>query len=543
MRPFGVLSLLFVLLCGTACQTKTKNSLVNPQKPNIIFVIVDDQSTDLLGFMEGKALTPNIDKLAEGGIRFENAYVTASVCSPSRYTCLTGQYASRSTVPHFKESTTEEGVNRVLWNIGFSNDQITLPTALQQGGYKTGFVGKWHIGGLSGWKPLPKDSDPSNPEVIETLKGNQMIYEKRVKTFGFDYANHIYSGNPWDDRALRNSGLDVHNQEWLTQAGLEFIEQNQDNPFFLYFSTTLNHVPDNHASLVGDPRKSPVGILPEPISGVQPSRESVIERCEAAGIDEKRWGATWLDDGIGALMKKLEELKIQDNTLIVYFVDHGMAKASKGTCYEGGLITPTFAYWPGVVKPQVSQAMIQNIDFAPTFMELAGVETPKTMKVDGESFVDAFHGKAFDGYKSVYSEIGLTRAVTTSDGWKYIAFKVPPSLQRTKEERMEDQYKLIKQQKEYGGFELSIDPEARYYQMGMGAGGTSFERNQLKGDAAWKAHYFDSDQLYNLNEDPMESKNLAKDSAYAEKLVEMKKLLTSYLDDLPGTYPELKPGI
>ncbi len=529
-------SLTFLMSCQPA------NEKANTKRPNVVFIIVDDQKTDLLGFKEGKALTPHIDQLAQGGIQFNRSYVAASVCSPSRYTCLSGQYASRSTVPEFLKSSTKEGVARVLWNIGFTNDQITLPKALQQGGYKTGFVGKWHIGGMSGAKILPEGSDLSDPKVVEQLKSNQDAYVKGVKRFGFDFAKNVFAGNPWDDKSLRNNGLDVHNQEWLTQAGLEFIEQNKDEPFFLYFSTTLNHVPDNYASLVGDARKSPLGILPEPISGVQPSRESVIERCEKAGIDKKRWGATWLDDGIGALLGKLEELDLQENTLVIYFVDHGMAKASKGTCYEGGLIAPTFAYWPGVIQPQVNKSMIQNIDFAPTILEVASVTPPNSMKIDGKSFVSALKGESFDGHQSVYSEIGLTRAVTTADGWKYIAFKVPPSLQRTKEERLADQLEIINQQKEYGRYELSVDPEARYYQMGMGAGGTAFERNQLNGNAAWKDNYFAPDQLYNLNTDPMETTNVANDPGYSAKLAEMKTLLTGYLNDLPGTYPELKPN-
>lgn len=533
---------LLMLLSSCASQTEARKVVVLPIKPNIIFIIADDQNTDQIGYIGGKVLTPHIDRMAESGIRFNRCYASASVCSPSRYTCLSGQYASRCSIPQFTKAMTIEGVTRVLWNIGFSEDQITLPVALQQSGYKTGFVGKWHINGLPGWKPLPDGSDPTDPEVIAHLKRNLTNAENGIKKFGFNYAKHVFRGNPWDDKALRNSGLNVHNQEWLTQAGLEFIEQNKNNPFFLYFATTLTHVPDNYASLVGDARKSPVGILPEPIKGVQPSRESVIERCKTAGIDKELWGATWLDDGVGALTKKLDELGLSENTLVIYFVDHGMAAASKGTCYEGGLIAPTFAYWPGVVQSQVSQAMIQNIDFAPTIMEVAGVTPPDDMVIDGKSFAPLLRGDKFRGHDSVYSEIGLTRAVTTADGWKYIAFKVPPSLQRTKKERMADQMKLIEQQKEYGGYNLSIDPEAPYYQMGMGAGGTAFERHQLNGGAAWKDNYFHPDQLYNLNKDPLETKNLAKDPAYTNKLAEMKKLLVAYLNDLPGTYPELKPA-
>lgn len=507
-------------------------------RPNIVFIIADDQPRKALGYLEGKALTPNIDRMAREGVNFSRAYVASSVCSPSRYTCLSGQYASRCSIPFFTDQATREGVTRVLWNVGFAPDQLTLPMALQRAGYTTGFVGKWHINGMPGWQSLPPGSDPASPSVKKVLASNQAAFSKGLKPFGFDFARNIYAGNPNDDKALVNSGLNKHNMEWVTQAGVEFIEQNRDHPFYLYFSPTLVHVPDPHASLTGDPRNSPLGMLDEPIMGVQPSRTCVIERCKAAGIPEPLWGANWLDDGVGALMKKLEELDLADNTLIVYFVDHGMEQHSKGTCYEGGLITPTLAYWPGHTKPQVCDEMIQNIDFAPTFLDLAGYRPPEAMEIDGRSFAPLLHGKPFRGHDAVYSEIGLTRAVSTPE-WKYIAFHVPPSLQRTREERMVDHLKLVEDIKAKGQWfeEWELDPEARYYQMGMGAGGASFERWQVCRGATWEHNYFDIDQLYDLRADPGESKNLANDPQHAEKLAEMQALLKSYLDDLPGTYP------
>ncbi|WOO40856.1 sulfatase-like hydrolase/transferase [Rubellicoccus peritrichatus] len=541
--PFFI-AVLTAFLQITNITRAADNSQSDSKRPNIIFIITDDQNTNELGYLGGNSLTPNIDSLANGGINFTRSYVSSSVCSPSRYTCLTGQYASRCTLPYFTDQASSEGVTRVLWNIGFSPDQINLPQALQGGGYKTGFVGKWHINGLPGWKTIAKGTDVNDPIVKETLESNQRNFSKGVKTHGFDFAKNIYAGNPDDDQGLKNVGLNKHNQEWLTQAGLEFIEEYKDEPFFLYFSTTLTHVPDTHESLTGDPRRSPVGMLDEPITGVQPSRESVIERCKAAGIPKKNWGATWLDDGVGALMKKLDDLGIAENTLIVYFVDHGMVSTSKGTCYVGGLIAPTVAYWPAKVKPQVCDKMIQNIDFAPTFLQVAGITPPVGMKIDGNSFAPLLWGEPFEGHTSVYSEIGLTRAVTTKD-WQYIAFRVPESMQRTVDERMKDHLRLIEDMKKKNQWyeKWTVDPEARYYQMGMGAGGLSFERWQYNNGGAWKPHYFDADQLYDLKTDPLQSTNLAGDPKYAAKLAEMQKLLKTYLNDLPGTYPGLKPNI
>lgn len=512
------------------------------EPPNIVFIITDDQPTSQLGFLGGEVLTPNIDRLATGGIQFERAYVSASVCSPSRYTCLSGQHASRCRIPFFTDQSTAEGVTKVLWNVGFADDQVTLPKALQRGGYTTGFVGKWHINGPPRWTLLPPGSDPADPAVKAILADNQAAASEGIRGHGFDYAERVYQGNPNDDQALVHAGLNGHNMEWVTEGALAFIEANRDRPFYLYFSPTLVHVPPPLESLQGDPRRSPVGMLDGPITGVQPSRDNVMQRCREAGIDPAKWGATWLDDGIGAVMDKVRDLGLAEKTLFVFFVDHGMATASKGTCYEGGLVSPTVAYWPGTIQPARTQAMIQNTDFAPTLLEVAGIAPPADMVVDGKSFAPLFRGEPFAGHPAVYSEIGLVRAVSTPT-WKYLTFRVPPSLERTLPERMaEHQAELaLEREKWPEAMTRELDPEARYYQMGMAPGGSRFERGQMKGDAPWVKNYFDTDQLYDLVRDPTESKNLADDPAYADKLAEMQDLLRGYLRDLPGTYPGLKP--
>lgn len=515
---------------------------VKKRRPNVIFIITDDQHRETFGFLEHKALTPNIDRLAREGAYFSRDYVVSSVCTPSRYTCMSGQIASRSPSWEFKKATTSDGVTRVLWNLGFGDKQWNLPRAMQAGGYKTGFIGKWHINGiLHHATVVPKGSDPADPAVKALMRKNHRVVADKLKDFGFDFCDSVYGGNLHDDASLKNTGCDEHNMEWLTQAAVDFIDQSKDEPFYLYFSPTLMHVPDVLTSLKADPRISGEGLLDEPITGLMPPRADVLRRVKEEGLPEELAGATWLDDGIGAVLKALERNGIAEDTLIIYFNDHGMEYSSKGTCYQGGLITPTMAYWPGKIRPQVCDALIQNTDFAPTIMDVCGVSKPADMVLDGSSFMPLLSGEKKKIRDAVYSEIGLVRAVAT-DKWKYIAFHVPDGLMGDKEARMAEQRAHfdaeIKNNPELAG-EI-MDPEGRYYQMGMSPGGHRFERGQLRKPSPWKENYFAPDQLYNLEKDPLESTNVASDPEHAAVLRKMKALMSSYLEELPGTYPGLK---
>ncbi|MEO0793884.1 MAG: sulfatase-like hydrolase/transferase [Verrucomicrobiota bacterium] len=517
------------------------------KQPNILFIITDDQFRDHFGFLGGDSLTPHIDRLANEGIYFENGFVSSSVCSPSRYTCMSGHFASRCPQPYFAEGTTEDGVTRILWNLGFAEGQPNIPSVLQDAGYKTGFSGKWHLNGTMHLiEPIAPGSDPYDPEVQAVMRKNQEIIANEIKRFGFDFAAAVYGGNPDDDKSLINTKCNVHNQEWNTKAAIDFIEENKDEPWYLYFAPTLMHVPDTYASLTGDPRLSGMGVLDEPITGVQPSRESVVERTKAAGIPRKNAAATWLDDGIGAIMDKLDELGIAEDTLIVYFNDNGMEYHSKGTNYQGGIRTQIMAYWPGVIEPGARpQELVQNVDFGPTFFEIAGIEPPENMMLDGDSLMPIFRGESPDDWrKAVYSEIGLARAVSTAD-WSYVAFYVPPSLQRTKAERVADAkiyYQEMLEEAPWMAEDYPFLEDAPYFQLGMQPGGFRFERWQLKDpeNTPWASSYFDQDQLFNLKDDPTENTNLAENPEYATQLKAMQELLVEYLDDLPGTYPGLK---
>ena len=539
-KRFTIILVVFLILFSGPTHAQ-----IAKQRPNVIFIITDDQSNDTFGFLEHKALTPRIDRMAKEGIYFSRAYVASSVCTPSRYTCMTGQYVSRCQSSRFKSGFTDEGVPTIAWNMSLVRGQKLVSSVLQDAGYRTGFVGKWHVaGGITDHsKRVPPGSDPSDPEIAGVLRENHEGYCRNIRErFGYDYADAVYLGNPDDDRSLVNTGCNVHNMEWLILAALRFIESSRGEPFFLYFSPTLLHWPPPEASLTEDPRKCGAGLLEKPITGVLPSRESVLQRVKQAGIPARNAAATWLDDGICAILDKLDELGIAENTLVIYFNDNGMETHAKGTCYEGGITIPVIAQWKGHLKSATNDLLISNIDFVPTFLDVCGAKKPADMVVDGVSLLPLLKGKKPVHWRqSIYSEIGYTRSVTTKD-WKYIAFKVPPSKMKTREERLEiyrPYYEKTKKSRPDMTARYPFNPEAPFYQIGLQAGGTWWEWMQLDPEAAWHDNYFDPDQLYHLAKDPLESTNLAENPEYADKLREMKDLLAKHLENLPGTFAEM----
>lgn len=459
--------------------------MLDARKPNVVIFYTDDQPMDSFGFIGGKAHTPNIDQLANEGAYFSRAYATSSVCSPSRYTALTGQFASRCPTINFQRSTSEEGVTKVLWNMGMTDEQWNFPRVMQANGYKTGMIGKWHVGssGKHGHRKRLKkhQTDPKDPEVKAVLEYNQEYYCKDIAEFGFDYVGAAFHGNPNDDPNLVQTGTNVHVPEWQTQHALKFIEDNKDEPFVLYYASTLLHVPDCTEDLKKDPRLTPLGWLDEPIApGVLPAREDVLRRAREAGVPEGQNGkllaATWLDDVVGAVQDKLRELGLDDNTLILYFNDNSTDDQGKGSCYQGGAHVPMMAYLPGVVEPGERTKLVGNIDIAPTIFDICGVTPPEEMVLDGASLMPLCRNEDVEWRDSMYLEIGITRAVVTEDNFKYLAFRVPDSyINRPKEEiQQEHREALAKIHKMFPWTQKMWQEEEnpRYMHMGMAPGGS-----------------------------------------------------------------------
>ncbi|WP_222847388.1 sulfatase family protein [Pontiella desulfatans] len=523
------------------------------RKPNVVIIYTDDQPMDSFGFIRGKAHTPNIDRLAKEGAYFSKAYATSSVCSPSRYSALTGQYASRCQSPEFRREISEEGVTKVLWNMGMSEDQWNFPRVMQANGYKTGMIGKWHVGssGKHGHRKTVPNNDPKNPEVKKVLQYNQEYYCKDIAEFGFDYVGAAFHGNPNDDPNLVKTGCNVHLPEWQTKHALEFIETYKDEPFVLYYASTLLHVPDCTADLKKDPRLTPLGWMDEPIApGVLPPREDVLRRAREAGVPDSQNGkliaATWLDDVVGAVQDKLMALGLDDNTLILYFNDNSTDDQGKGSCYQGGAHVPMMAYLPGVVEPGERKELVANIDIAPTIFDYCGVTPPEEMQLDGASLMPLCRNETVEWRDSMFLEIGITRAVVSDDGFKYLAFRVPESYtNRPKEEIQQEHREALANIHKTFPWTQDLwheEEHPRYMHMGMAPGGHHMERFQLYlNHPPFEKNYFDPDQLYDLNRDPRETTNLASNPEYQAKLERMQKKLKKLLADVPGTFADLKP--
>lgn len=505
------------------------------RKPNVIFIITDDQDRSMFNFLpegRGKNLSPNIDRLASEGTILLGQHCSTPVCGPSRYSCLTGRYACRTRKPWMVARAKREGQMLVTNGTAIMPDDECLPKMLQQAGYATGAVGKNHVVHVPEWKRVRNEADPRDPEVAQELRQNAVRIREAFARCGFDYAEGIYNSNPI---GIGPRELSIHNTDWITAAGLDFIDQNKDRPFFLYFATTVTHGPRSRDRSWGaDPRFTPVGILEEP-PDVLPPRESLPERLKAAGIQARgRENVLWLDDAVGALLRRLEQHGIADNTIIFYFTDHGIG--AKASVYEGGVRSVAFVWRKGGFPcGGATDALVSNIDFAPAILDFAG-GAPRPDLFDGKSMRPLLEGKAEKLHDSLYFEIGYTRGVL-KDGWKYLALRYSDYANNLP---LEERQALLDKENRYltswGRRPHNTDPMAPFSHYSLVPGGSDTEHGTIGRYPA----YFDADQLYNLAEDPGEQRNLAGDPRYAAKLAEMKEELARYLADLPGGFAEFK---
>ncbi len=487
-------------------------------RPNVLFIITDDQGRAEFNFLpEGRDeqgnprnLTPNIDRLATEGVVFLNQYVSSPVCTPSRYSVLTGNYASRS--PTFAKAVRNGEQVNITWNSHIDGETPNIARTLQKAGYFTGAVGKNHVIKLKSksreTEAPADDSDPRRPEVAAYYAAKQREQVEFFKACGFDFAASLYAGNLPGHTC---KALEYHNVEWITSGALEFLDEwkQTDKPFFLYMATTLNHGPGPaNRKYTGDPLATPAGLLPEPLA-VQPPRSSIPERVRKAGlpVEGQACDVLWLDDGIGAVLKRLESLGELDNTIVFYFDDHGV-ESGKGSLYEGGIRSVSFVWSPCYVKGgRQTEVPVSNIDFAPTIMELCGVPQKERHAVDGKSFLSVLEGKEEEIHDYLFFELGATRAVL-KDGWKYLAFRLPPS--------------------------VPANPPQPYTHLADRPGGRGSERPAMK----FYPNYYDMDQLYNVRTDPFERNNLYRDKEHKDRLQTMRQLLREAVAKVPGTFAE-----
>ncbi len=505
------------------------------RKSNIVFIIADDMKKHMFNCLaegRGKNLSPNIDRLAAEGTLLMGQHVVSPVCTPSRFNCLTGRYASRSRSAGFLRSTRQHGQTVIGWNTHILAGDVTLPGLMKQQGYRTGFVGKNHVVSAAGYKKLAYGADPTTPESKARLRQNSTAIRQAMHECGFDYAASIYHNNP-DGNGPR--ALAVHNLDWIVKGALDFLDESKDQPFFLYFASTIPHGPsEKERSWGADPRITADGILDEPVS-VLGRREDLPRRLRKAGIDQPgKENILWLDDAVGALVRRLEKHGLDDNTIIFFFNDHG--QDAKGTIYQGGVSNPSIVWKKGGFGcGPVNDALVSNIDFAPTILDFAG-RSSSGIDFDGRSFRPILEAKTDRIHDSLYFEMGYTRGVLKGR-WKYIALRYPEHARNmSAAKRQVTLEKHNAKQRERGKKVRCTDPSAPFSHISLIPGGGDAEA----ASTGKYAGYYDADQLYDLSSDPGEQKNLANDPKHAEILDGMKRELKKYLDQLPGGFAELK---
>lgn len=343
--------LLILIFCILHRLTNAQTGIDSIGKPpNIVFIFADDLGYGDLGCFGAKDIkTPNIDRIAQQGIKFTEFYSASSICSPSRAGLLTGRMPQRM------------GINGVFFPesfTGMSPDEITIAELLKEKGYVSALVGKWHLGHRHQFLPLQQGFD---------------------EYFGIPYSNDMASVVYMRGNEVEEFKVDQrYTTQTYTQEALKFIDKHQQKPFFLYLAHNMPHVPI-YAS------------------------EKFLETSERGLYGDVIQEIDW---GVGEIIKKLESLDLLENTLVIFSSDNGPwlamedhggsaggLREGKMFTFEGGMRVPTVAMWPIRIRPgTVYQNIASQMDWFPTFANLLGVQLPKDRTIDGEDITAVLLG-------------------------------------------------------------------------------------------------------------------------------------------------------
>lgn len=396
------------ILSRTSCSVR--------KKPNFIIIFTDDQGYGDVGCYGAKGFkTPNLDRMAEQGVRFTNFYVPATVCTPSRAALLTGCYPKRVGL--------HEAVLYPYSKHGLNPNEITIPKELKKLGYKSACIGKWHLG--------------HHPKFMPNNQGFDYFY-------GVPYSNdmdrHYYKRiqfqSPplplYENEQLIEEGPD---QKYLTkrytEATIKFIQENKDRPFFIYLAHSMPHLPWHVSVRFKD--SSQLGLYGDVIQEI--------------------------DWSVGEILKTLVESNLDKNTMVIFTSDNGPVtrksagsagplRGRKATTWEGGQRVPCIAHWRGKIPAgYVCEELATTMDFFPTFTKLAGRNVYPEQKIDGHDFsqlllkpetkktqYDAFYYYDRDGNLEAIREGDWKLHISKSRGWDKKQGQFPISLFNLKED-------------------------------------------------------------------------------------------------------------
>ncbi len=441
---WSAVSFIFLIGCTTISREKT------PEKPNVVLIYIDDLGYgDVSCYGATKMSTPNVDRLAQEGIRFTNGYCSSATCTPSRFSMLTGKYAFRQ-----KDTGIAPGDASMI----IDPEHTTIADIFQKAGYKTGVVGKWHLGlGGSEGPDWNGDIYPGPREIgfdysfLIPATGDRVpcVFVENQRVSGLDPADPIQVsfkekiGNeptglehPEMLKQMWSHGHNCtiingisrigymsggKNARWvdediadvLTGKALGFIEKHQKEPFFLYFSTHDIHVPRMpHSRFQGK-------------SGLGYRGDAILQ----------------MDWCVGQVLDKLEKLGLKENTIVIFSSDNGPVlddgyydeavtklnghtpsgplRGGKYSAFDAGTRVPFLVSWPGVIEPKVSPTIVSQLDLMASFARMLNVPLSGNDAPDSFNTLDVFLGKS-DKNRDHIIEQALPTLSVIKDNWKYI---------------------------------------------------------------------------------------------------------------------------
>lgn len=448
-KTFFIVFFFLILTFGLSAQ----------QKPNVIYIYADDLGYgDLSCYGATKIATPNIDRLSKQGIRFTNAHSTSATCTPSRYALMTGQY------PWRKSGT---GVLPGDAALIVPTDRTTLPKLFRMAGYKTGIVGKWHLGlGTAvekNWNgeisPGPNDVGfdysfifPATADRVPTvfLENHYVVARDSADPIEVSYRNKVGNEPTGKDHPellkMKSSPGHGHDQtivngigrigymsggktsRWtdeempltFLQKAKNFIDENKGHPFFLYYSLTEPHVPRMPSTMFKGK------------SGLGYRGDAILQ----------------LDWAVGEIMKQVKAAGLEKNTIIIFSSDNGPVlddgyqdeavtklnghtpwgalRGGKYSAFEAGTRVPFIVSWPGTIKSKTSSALICQIDLLASFSSLLHQAIPAGDAMDSENIIDALTGKSTKGRLVLVKQGGALSII--KGNWKYIEPTDGPSI-------------------------------------------------------------------------------------------------------------------
>ncbi len=419
-------------------------------RPNLVVIVADDLGNHDPGFQGGTEIpTPRLDALAASGVRCTQGYVTCPVCSPTRAGLITGRYQQRFGHEH-NPGPPQQTDGR---EIGLPTSEVTLANRLREAGYRTGLVGKWHLGSDPKYRPLARGFD---------------------EFFGFLGGAHSYldwtAGSQRGMASILRGDVPVSEDTYLTEAlGREaaaFVERQAKNPFFLLLTFNAVHTP------------------------LEATDKYRARFPQIADEKHRNYAAmlSAMDDAVGQVLDALQAQQLEEQTLVFFISDNGGPQGNtssnlplrgyKAQLFEGGIRVPYLVSWPGhLPSGQTYERPVSSLDLVPTALALAGVEIEDSMRLDGVNLLPYLEGETDqDPHATLYWRFGPGSAAVRHGDWKLIRQSAQPDqlydlaadLSETRNQATAEPERLAELSKLLAAWESQLE-EPRWGRQGGGA--------------------------------------------------------------------------